>query len=440
MSNYSNYDVAVMNYPLFENKKNLENLQNIIFSNPIIDEFEVPIYIHIPFCDSLCDFCIYNRIYAMENSNVIDQYVNALIKEIKLYSSSEYIKNLNIGSMFIGGGTPTVLNETQMDVLLTTLRESFNIKNCEITVECNPSSATASKVKLLRQLGVTRISTGIQTFDDDLRSKMHIQKDCKYVINWLENAHKYNFNDISIDLMYGFPGTDIDHFLSDIKRAVGIDLGHISIYKLAAFAYTKLYKDVDKGKYKLPESNLVEKMFYQAHEYLINNDFNIQSTQEYGKKDKSVKFWELTYDGFGNNLSFGLASFGYVNGYCYQNEIEIQRYIEKMKSNMLPIKQISSKINEVQLLERTMIIGFRKGFVSKELFYKIYNKHIDDIFKFQIRKQLEEGFIYETKEGYYLTPKGLYYQGIISAEYMISIFENVSPLKKKMSIGTHQMP
>ncbi len=440
MNNYNTYDVAVMNYPLFDHKQNTEYLQNRIFASPMSDDAEVPIYVHIPFCDSLCDFCIYNRKFALQNSDIINKYVKALIKEIKLYSNYNYIKNRNIGSVFIGGGTPTVLNEIQIYQLISTLQECFKLKNCEFTVECNVGNATDSKLTILKDLGVTRISTGIQTFDNEQRKKLHIQKNSNDIVKWIENARKYQFEQISTDLIYGLPDTRVEHFLKDLKKAINLSLDHISVYKLAAFAYTKLYKDVERGKYVFPSATTVEKIFYEAHQFLIDNNFVLQSTQEYGKKGSKVKFWELTYDGYGDNLSFGVSSFGYMNGYCYQNETDIYKYIEKINSHMLPIERISPRINDIQLQERALVMGFRKGFVAKDMFYYKFKKQISELFIHQIENQIKEGLLKERKNCYQLTPKGLYYQGFISTEYMTSTFKNASSLKKKMCIGTHEMP
>ena len=439
--NYNTYDVAVMNYPLFDINNETDNLQDYIFVHQRKENFDVPIYIHIPFCDSLCDFCIYNRMLLPKNNDIVDLYIDALIREIQLYASYEYIQMQKIGSVFLGGGTPSVLSEKQLYKILNALKENFYISRCEITVECSVNSAVFSKLRLLKSLGVTRISTGVQTFDDVLRKKLHIQNSSNHIVNWLKQAKELNFTDLSIDLIFGFPGTDTSHFLFDLEKPIGLNLMHISVYKLAAFAYTKLYRDIQNGLCdNLPTKKQMYQIFTRAHNFLLDNNFFVQSTQEYGQMGKTTKFWDLTYDGYGNNISFGSSSFGYINRYCYQNESSVDKYIKKLNTKMLPIERISPRITEKQQKERAMIIGFRKGSVSKTLFLDTFKSHIIDIFFNQINKQLQDRYIYETKEGYYLTPKGLYHQGLVSADYMLSIFNNVSPLKKKMCIGSHEMP
>jgi oxygen-independent coproporphyrinogen-3 oxidase len=440
MTNYSNYDVAVMNYPLFEKRISEADFNRFLSEIQQTDLFEAPIYVHIPFCDSLCDFCVYKRLLAQENSGIVEQYVNSLIKEIRLYAAKNNVKNQKIGAVFIGGGTPTVLNEKQLYNLINALATNFNLQNCEITIECNTGSASAAKLKLLKELGVTRISTGIQTFQDNLRKELHIKGDSKSVTEWMELACKYNFKEVSTDIIYGFPNTNVSQVLDDLKQVSRFNLNHLSVYKMTTFAYTKLYNKVRKGELGFPSDKELEEMFYQSHNYLLSNNYVIQSTQEYGRKESRVKFWDLTYDGYGNNFSFGLSSLGYINGYCYQNETKLEKYFEKIDNETVPIEKMSLKITDEQLLERAMVIGFRRGYVLKDLFFDVFGMHMRDVFKTQIDRQIREGYIGETKEKFYLTPKGYYNQGMVSVDYMVSIFRGVSPLKKKMCIGSHLMP
>lgn len=439
--NYNAYDVAVMNYPLFNKELNEEYLQKELFEQPFDEDYQVPIYIHIPFCDSLCDFCIYNRRLAPKNIELIELYVQALIKEINLYASNPYIAKLQIGSVFIGGGTPTVLSNEQLYKIITALKSAFKINDLEITVECNAKNADYSKLKMLKDLGVTRISTGVQTFDNETRKKLNLQNKSEYVKEWFEKVRALCFDDISMDLIYGFPNTDVDFFLKDIEKAVEMKLGHLSIYKLTVFAYTKLYHDILNNSFmKLPTHEQLYQMFLESHAYLVKSGYTVQSTQEYSRKDKTVKFWDLTYDGYGDNLSFGTSSFGYINGCCYQNSTNIKKYIDQLDKTKMPIERISPRITYEQRKERALIIGFRKGIVSKKLFSDNFHVEIEDVFSDQINTHLEQGYIFETEDAYHLTAKGLFYQGKVSADYMISIFHRVSPLKKKMCIGLHQMP
>ncbi|MCL2702953.1 MAG: coproporphyrinogen III oxidase family protein [Defluviitaleaceae bacterium] len=439
--NYNRYDVAVMNYPLFNPRESAGGAMKNMFTAGRVDTAdEMPVYIHIPFCGSLCDFCIYNRTMAAVNDDIINRYVDALIREINMYASSGYFNEAKAGAVFIGGGTPTVLTAGQLGSIISALRDGFNLGRCEITVECNVQSADMSKLASLKELGVTRISTGVQTFNDCARKQLNIKKSAQEIIEWINGAKKLMFDEVSIDLIYGFPQINHEEFSQDISRAIALELGHISIYKLTMFAFTKLYHDVINGKVSgLPTKDELYRMFADSHQTLTDAGYCLTSTQEYSRR-RSVRFWDLTYSGYGDNLSFGVSSFGYVNGFCYQNENDISRYIKKINKKMLPIERISNRITGRQLMERAMVIGFRKGFVSNDHFHNKFGKRIEYVFSTQIEYQLNDGLIRRTDNGYELTPKGVFYQGNVSAEFMVSIFEGISPLKKKMCVGKHEMP
>lgn len=440
MSNYNSYDVAVMNYPLFDKTQDISHLKENLFKNAQEDDFGVPLYIHIPFCDNLCDFCIYHRMMAKSGSGIIEDYVNALIKEIKEYAGIEYIRKKKIQSVFIGGGTPTVLTSEQLNRLICCLKDNFELNQCEFTVECNAANADIEKIKLLKSLGVTRISTGIQTFNDQIREHMHIQKTSDEVSRWILLAKDQGFDSVSTDIIYGFPETDSSDVLNDLQKAIDLELDHISFYKLSIFAYTKLYRDMQSSNYMDLTEAQKEGMFHLGHWYLLNKDYEMLSTQEYGKKNERVRFWELTYDGYGDNISLGASSFGYINGYCYQNYSNVSKYIDSINRGLLPIEHISKRITLEQKRERALVMGFRRGFVDKNIFMKEFLQPIDEVFGEQVATLMKKGLIYETENQYRLSEQGIYHQGNVSSEFMISIFKGVSPLKKKLCIGSHQMP
>lgn len=167
-----NYDVAVMNYPLFYKNTPEGAAQRLLSPLFHIDEggpWETSLYIHIPFCGSLCDFCVYNRMLAPGNADLVEEFVTALIREIGIYAQSERIDASKIGAVFLGGGTPSALSARQLERILQALHRGFKLRGCEITVECNPLNATREKLTVLKDNGVTRVSAGVQSFRDPIR-------------------------------------------------------------------------------------------------------------------------------------------------------------------------------------------------------------------------------------------------------------------------------
>jgi len=376
-----------------------------------------------------------------DSKKTLDDYVEALKKEIVLYAETPYIQSLKIDSIFIGGGTPTTLSSEQLKEIISELKSNLPLKNPEITVECNISNANEDKIKTLYEAGVTRISTGVQTFSQERRNILELRYTADDIYKWIEMVRKYPFKDISIDLLYGLPGQTLKEWLNDLNTAVSLPVDHLSIYKLTVFAYVKLYKELEnKTVPELPQEEQIIEMYMEADQILKRNSFLVQSSQEYCRKDNKSRFWDLTYDGYGDNLSFGAFSFGYVNGVSYQNLPDHKEYIIAASEGRFPIKMVSRQITPEQLLERTMMLGFRRSFVEKSVFYEQYGKHMEDVFGDILKEYQDQGYISDNGSRYELTPLGRYYQGNVSAEFMRSTFGKVSSLKKKMAIGMHVLP
>ena len=397
-------------------------------------------YIHIPFCDSLCDFCVYNRVGTAGRGEVVEEYLDALLREIAWYAGAPAVQGHPIDSVFIGGGTPTVLSASQLERLLKCIRRCFGLRECEITVECNPLNAPVEKLRVLRENGVTRVSIGVQTFFDPTRRQLHIAKSGEEAAAWIARAKELGFDDVSLDLMYGFPGDGAQTLQSDLQRAVSLEPGHISLYRLTLFAYTKMYRDLARSGQSLPSEEESLKLFVGAHRTLLESGYELVSGQEYAKRGRTVRFWEDTYDGYGPNLALGVSSFGYLSGYCYQNESRVEDYIRAVARGELPVERMSRKITPEQLRERAVVMGLRRGKVSKERFRQAFAAELTQVFAHSVGRLIRQGLLYETPEELCLSEEGLFFQGNASVEFMESVFRGVSPLKKKMCIGTHTMP
>ena len=437
----ANYDVAVINYPLMDPRIKPDDYSSYMqLDYTSVDPWRVPIYIHIPFCSSICKFCVYSR-QVPDSNKILDDYVEALKREISLYAKFPYIQSLKTDAVFIGGGTPTTLTFTQLKKIISALKDYLPLKNPEITVECNISNADEDKINSLYEAGVTRISTGVQTFSQERRNVLELRYTANDIFKWINMVKKYPFKDVSIDLMYGLPGQTIEEWANDLHTAVSLPVDHLSIYKLTVFAYVKLYKELEnKTVPDLPHEDEVFQMYMEADRVLKANSFIVQSSQEYCRNDNKSRFWDLTYDGYGDNLSFGAFSFGFVNGVSYQNLPIPKEYIASANEGNFPIKMVSKKITHEQRLERTMMLSFRRSFIDKSVFNEQYGKQTEDIFGKTLAELREQCYIAVNDSGYGLTPLGRYYQGNVSAEFMRSTFDKVSSLKKKMAIGMHVVP
>ncbi len=321
------------------------------------------VYIHIPFCKSICSYCDFCKFYY--NSNWVDNYLLSLEKEIK----SNY-KGEIIDTIYIGGGTPTVLNLNQLERLLK-LTNLFNKKNIEFTVETNVD-LSLEKIKLLNKYGVNRISVGVQTVNNKylkILNRNHTKED---VINLVNLLKKYNFN-INIDLIYAIPGETLEELNKDLDFILSLDVNHISTYSLIIEPHTKLYidnisnidEDLDYEMYRL-----INKKLNKYHHYEISNF----AKTNYESKHNLVYWNNLNYYWFGIGASGYIDNIRYDNTKSYQNYINGKYILEKHKLDL----------NEI--ISNEFILGLRKiDGIDVNEFYKKYNIEITSI---DIVKQL----------------------------------------------------
>ena len=315
------------------------------------------VYIHIPFCSNICSYCDFAKFYY--NSNWADNYLSSLEKEIK----SNY-KGEVIDTIYIGGGTPTVLNINQLERLLK-LTNLFNKEITEFTVETNVD-LSLDKIKLLKQYGVNRISVGVQTINPKhlkFLNRNHTKEDISKLVNLLK---KYNFN-INVDLIYAIPNQTLEELSEDLDFILSLDVNHISTYSLIIEPHTKLYidnvsnidEDLDYEMYRL-----IVKKLNKYHHYEISNF----AKENYESKHNLVYWNNLEYYGFGVGAS------GYINNIRYDNTKSYQNYI----NGNYVIEQHKLDLNET--ISNEFILGLRKiDGVDINNFYKKYNIEITSI-------------------------------------------------------------
>lgn len=437
------YKVAILNYPLMNPNRKIGNIKEYFGLNQMTTSSKaVPLYIHVPFCDKICKFCIYSRQFLGDNNDLLKRYVDSVKREIKILSETDYVKSMNIGAIFFGGGTPTCLSSEQLEEIINVCRDYLPLSsNVEITVECDVKNARMEKVHKMRELGVSRISTGAQTLNEYYRKLLGLNSSTEQVIEWIEMVNKYNFNVVSIDLMYGLPGQSISEWTNDIKMACTLPIDHFSIYELCVLTGSKLYKEYCNNiKVSFPEQEHLFNMYIEADEILKKKGYIHHIIPEYNLPDKQSSFWELTYDGYGDNLSVGASSYGFINGVNYQNVSNINQYIRMLEEGNLPVQMASAIATFSQMMERTIVLALRRKFIEKEIFFSEYGRRIEDEFGAVLKELKDTEMIIEDVDKFVLTKKGEYLQGDVSAMFMKSTFKNVSPFRKQLSIGQHIVP
>lgn len=293
---------------------------------------KVGIYIHIPFCKQKCTYCdFYSKKF---NTEIYNKYIDALIKQIQ----NEYIvddkilkKDITIDTIFFGGGTPSILDTRDIQKILDVIKLKYILdKDIEITIECNPESITEEKVKKYKEIGINRVSIGLQTADDRLLKligRIHTYQQFEYAYNIVSRY----FKNINIDLMYGLPMQSTKTLEDTLKKVIDKNPTHISLYSLILSEKTKMYKDIQNNIYSL---NAIEeeKQIELAQKILKQNNYIMYEVSNYARKGYECKH-NLNCWMQKNYIGYGVAASSYIGNLRISTISDINRYIDSTNTN-----------------------------------------------------------------------------------------------------------
>lgn len=295
---------------------------------------KVGCYIHIPFCHKkcyYCDFCAY-----MNVENRIDNYINNLTREIELYQDKLCV---DIDSIYLGGGTPSYIDSKYIESIVKTLH-NFNLDNLkEFTIECNPNSINKDKLLLYKDLGINRISLGVQSFDDKVLRSIGRDHSSEIAISDIELIRNTGFDNLSFDLMLNLPNQDYKSIKNDLNIVKSISPEHISWYSLIVEEGSRFYTLNKKGKLNLMDDDIEVDIFDELIENLDQIGLKRYEISNFAKKGfesyHNKKYWE------GNGyIAFGMSAAGYFGNYRYNNTKNFIHYNNMINKNKLPIENI----------------------------------------------------------------------------------------------------
>lgn len=356
------------------------------------------VYIHIPFCKSICSYCDFCKMFY--NENLVDKYLNSLEMEIK----NSY-KNEKIRTIYIGGGTPSCLTKKQLDKLFEIIKLFDIDKNCEFSFESNISDITESMLKQLIENNVNRISIGIETVNPRFMKLLNRFNYKNMVIEKINLVKKY-FDNFNLDLMYAFPNQNINEVLDDLDFIIKLEPKHISIYSLIIEEHTKIYIDGVKSIDEEIESS----MYYNIINYLKKFNYNHYEISNFSKDGYQSKH-NLVY---WNNLEyygFGLGASGFVSNIRYTNTRSINKYLDG--NYIFEKEKILKSIN----MENEMIFGLRKiAGVNKKEFLKKYNINIYD--NFDIIDLVDNNYLIDDGNNIFIPEDKLYVSNSILVNFL----------------------
>lgn len=373
---------------------------------------EIGIYIHIPFCIKKCEYCDF--VSYCNKEKYVPQYINALKKEIKNNINKEY----KITTIYIGGGTPSSIEENYIADIIETIKLNMNdenlkeFKNVEITIEVNPGTVTEKKLETYKEIGINRLSIGLQETHDELLKSIGRIHTYEEFLKTYNLARKIGFNNINVDLMIALPNQTIQDIKENLEKIIKLNPEHISVYSLILEEGTPFYNKYNENKIRLPDEELERNMYWYVKNTLENNGYIHYEISNFSKKGFESKHnmncWNQE-----EYLGFGVAAHSYNNKIRYSNTNSIEEYIKG--SNKI--------IHEKQTLEdmqkEYMLLGLRK--IEGINIQKFKNKFAQNpifIFKEQLSKLVDEELIIVDGNEIKLTNKGLDLANIVWEEFV----------------------
>ncbi|MBM7607027.1 oxygen-independent coproporphyrinogen-3 oxidase [Lysinibacillus composti] len=375
------------------------------------------VYIHIPFCHQICNYCDFNKVFF--KNQPVDEYIEAVGKEIEIVVKEMPEQFQKIETVFLGGGTPTALSATQLERLLQLIQEKLPMEHVvEFTSEANPDELTVEKLIALINGGVNRLSMGVQSFDEELLKKLGRTHSNNHVYETIQKAKEVGFQNISIDLMYGLPGQTLEQWEDTLDKALQLNLPHYSAYSLIVEPKTVFYIQYSKGKLSLPTEDSEAEMYGLLMNKMKANGLNQYEISNFASKGFESIHNKIYWDN-DEYAGFGAGAHGYLNGQRYSNHGPIKKYMESVESGNRPTVR-EHVVSTTEKCEEHMFLGLRKneGVTFKEFemrFQVSMHEKYGDI----IRQLTQQGLLIEDEIGIRLSEKGRYLGNDVFQQFLL---------------------
>lgn len=373
------------------------------------------VYLHIPFCNRICPYCDFNK-YVLKGQPVYE-YLEALQKEMKVTIAKH--PSEQIQTIFVGGGTPTALDSEQMKIFLDAIQEYFQPQSAdlEFSMEANPESVDAEKLRIMKEGGVNRLSFGVQTFEPELLRKIGRMHDQEDVYRSLRLAKEAGFNNISIDLMFGLPNQTLEMLDRTLDIAFTLDIPHFSVYSLKVEEGTFFHTLYKKDKLPLPSEEEEVKMYEHLIERMIKEGYSQYEISNFARPGYESKH-NLTYWRNEEYYGLGAGAHGYVAGIRHVNAGLVQEYIRLVHEQDTPYIE-THQVTPLEAMEEMMFMGLRiQEGVSKQKFYEKHQIQLEDAYGSEIKDLLERQLLQTDGARYYLTHRGIFLGNEVFATFL----------------------
>jgi oxygen-independent coproporphyrinogen-3 oxidase len=360
------------------------------------------LYLHIPFCRKRCHFC-YFRVYTDKNAQEVARYLDVLAREWELYARQPAIAGRPLNFVYFGGGTPSFLSTQQLQGLVTRITAVTPWTDAEeITFECEPGTLTEHKLKAIRRMGVTRLSLGVENFDDrilELNGRAHRSPEIAQAYRF---ARSLEFPQINIDLIAGMLGETEENWRRCVQRTVELEPDSVTIYQMELPYNTTITRDLLKGTNQLTGSlsdwPTKRRWVEEAFDALERAGYHVGSAYTAVKDPSRTRFIYRDRLWQGADMAgLGVASFGHVNGVHVQNLDTWEAYSEAIDRGSLPLGRAYRPTPE-ERMRRELILQLKLGHVEPPYFARKYGVHILEHFRDQLQTLRADGYLAEASE------------------------------------------
>ena len=380
---------------------------------------KLELYVHIPFCEKKCLYCDFLSFSAEDDLH--KAYVDKLIEEIRVQAKN--YSDYQISSIFIGGGTPSVIKAVYISNIMSAIYEAFIVESlAEVSIECNPGTVDIDKLLVYKQSGINRISVGLQSsIDKELQHLGRVHNYADFLYSY-EKIRESGYKNVNIDLMSALPWQTLDSWKSTLKKVVMLKPEHISAYSLIieeGTEFSKIYGSPEGRKF-LPTEEVEREMYHSTIDILKNYGYERYEISNYAKPGYESKH-NIGYWTGEEYLGFGIGASSYVYGRRFHVEKDIKKYLDiNMKRDIMPLYQNIHELSTKEKMEEFMFLGLRltKGVLVTD-FYDRFGMELIDVFEKPIQKNISFGLLKYENLYLKLTDKGLDLSNRVMGDFLL---------------------
>lgn len=375
---------------------------------------DLGLYLHIPFCMKKCGYCDFLSWKGTKEEQ--ESYVQSLIREIESYEA--FAKGYKVSTVFLGGGTPSILSGEQMEGILDAVSKVFWLeKKPEITVEMNPGTVTEEKLKVYKRAGVSRLSIGLQSVKNEnlrLLGRIHTYEE---FLHTYELARQEGFDNISIDLISSIPGQTLEAWEEELRQVISLNPEHISVYQLILEEGTPFYEKYAEHPECLPGEETSRDIYLLTGKLLKEAGYEQYEISNYAKPGyesrHNLKYWERK-----DYLGLGPGAASMVRNIRMSNTRDMKIYLERCGQPKTMREEVEF-LEEPRQMEEFMFLGLRKTRgVSKKEFYRTFGREMDMVYEKALHKCLENGMLKEHKDRIFLSEEGILVSNLVLSEFL----------------------